>query len=82
MSSVIEFPPFLTRIVSLLCLDHSLLSVVLLTIYTDEAIAHGATIQGGILSREKGLIDICLTLRIETISGVFTELVPVTPSLP
>ena len=48
----------------------------------DEAVAHGAAIQGGILSGEEGtedivLIDVCpLTLGIETTGGVFTKLIP------
>jgi heat shock protein 5 len=55
--------------------------VVPLAIYSDEAVAHGATIQGDILFGEKGtedivLIDICLTLGNETIGRVFTELIP------
>jgi len=48
----------------------------------DEAVAHGAAIQGGILSGEEELgdivlIDVCpLTLGIETTGGVFTKLIP------
>jgi endoplasmic reticulum chaperone BiP len=48
----------------------------------DEAVAHGAAIQGAILSRVEGmehdlLIDVCpLTLGIETTGGVFTKLIP------
>ncbi|CAB4380638.1 unnamed protein product [Rhizophagus irregularis] len=46
----------------------------------DEAVAHGAAIQGGILSgtaKKKLLIDVCpLTLGIETTGGVMTKLIP------
>ena len=48
----------------------------------DEAVAHGAAIQAGILSGEAGteeivLVDVCpLTLGIETTGGVMTKLIP------
>ena len=47
----------------------------------DEAVAYGATIQGGILSGDESaqdvlLIDVCpLTLGIETTGGVMTKLI-------
>ncbi|KAF8523888.1 heat shock protein 70 family [Hysterangium stoloniferum] len=52
------------------------------SINPDEAVAYGASIQGGVLSGEEGteelvLIDVCpLTLGIETTGGVFTKLIP------
>ncbi|KAI0261424.1 heat shock protein 70 family [Gloeopeniophorella convolvens] len=52
----------------------------------DEAVAHSAAIQGGILSGEEGTEDIVLaahTLVIEITGGVFTKLIPhntVTPT--
>ncbi|KAJ3897726.1 heat shock protein 70, partial [Lentinula edodes] len=48
----------------------------------DEAVAYGATVQGGILSGAEGtadavLVDVCpLTLGIETTGGVMTKLIP------
>src|SRR5277367_3719828 len=48
----------------------------------DEAVAHGAAVQAGILSGEEGmedlvLVDVCpLTLGIETTGGVMTKLIP------
>ncbi|KAK2976916.1 hypothetical protein RJ640_024750, partial [Escallonia rubra] len=47
----------------------------------DEAVAYGATVQGGILSGEAGkgvlLLDIApLSLGIETVGGVMTKLIP------
>jgi heat shock protein 5 len=47
----------------------------------DEAVAHGAAVQAGILSNEEGtgdivLVDVCpLTLGIETTGGVMTKLI-------
>jgi molecular chaperone DnaK (HSP70) len=49
---------------------------------SDEAVAYGAAVQGGILSSEEGTedaipVDVCpLTLGIETTGGVFTKLIP------
>ncbi|KIY47111.1 heat shock protein 70 [Fistulina hepatica ATCC 64428] len=48
----------------------------------DEAVAYGATVQGGILTGASGtedvvLVDVCpLTLGIETTAGVMTKLIP------
>ncbi|KAG8762266.1 ATPase with role in protein import into the ER [Ceratobasidium sp. 423] len=54
----------------------------------DEAVAYGATIQAGIISREAGLdniilVDVCLnTLGIETIGGMFSLIIQANAPLP
>jgi endoplasmic reticulum chaperone BiP len=52
----------------------------------DEAVAHGAAVQGGVLCGESGgivIIDMTpLTLGIETVGGVMTKIVPRGTPLP
>lgn len=56
----------------------------------DEAVAHGASVQGGILGGEESetikdmiLIDVCpLTLGIETVGGVMTKIIPKETTIP
>eukprot|EP00122_Pirum_gemmata_P007649 Pgem_evm1s7027 len=56
------------------------------SINPDEAVAHGAAVQGGVLSgktKEILLIDVIpLTLGIETVGGVMTKLIPLNSIIP
>ncbi|KAH9656497.1 Heat shock 70 kDa protein BIP1 [Citrus sinensis] len=48
----------------------------------DEAVAYGATVQGGILSGEGGKDATSLSLGIETVGGVMTTLIPRNTGIP